>query len=289
MKKRGRRSEFDHERTAGLIGIAEATRDQLLAPTVPLFQEFARGGLEVIGSGVLVVLGGMRFLLTAGQVLDSRIESRLMVGMSTGLLSLAGEPTRFRSPGLVGATGDRFDLGIVRLQGTDWNITSLDRFLAFERFDTEIPIVARQSYALVGYPNSMNRFTGNSERVTARAISIGLLECLEKDYEETGTNPELNVMLGLEKNAVWPVDGQRTIRDLNGVSGGGLWRYGRRIRDSDGAPRLSAIAIEWHKKGRHRHVLGTRITAVVSALADKYPAVRELVDRPLGPENSEHA
>src|ERR1035437_7611865 len=106
----------------------------------------------------------------------------------------------------------------------------------------------------------MNRSAIADSRLTAMAISIAGLECPAKSYEETKTDPELNVMIGIEKNAVWTVDGQRSAPDLYGASGCGLWRYGRRVRDSVGPPKLSAIATEWHKKGRHRHVLGTRIT-----------------------------
>lgn len=102
---------------AELIEIAESTRDQLLAPTVPLYQDTARRGTEVVASGVLVLLAGIRFLFTAGHVLDMRSRGQLLVGVSPELLTLAGEPLRLRSPGSTGPTGDRIDMGIVRLRG----------------------------------------------------------------------------------------------------------------------------------------------------------------------------
>jgi len=264
---------------AELITIAEVTRAPLLLPTVPIYQGEKRGVPQVAGTGVLVDLAGLRFLLTAGHVLDLRMDGQLVIGLSPELLTLAGDPMRLRTPGLKPGLADRIDIGVVRLSGGPWEEISLDRFLRWEQLDTEIPIVARHSYALVGYPNSMNRTRVTGDRLTAFAISIAGLECTAESYQETGTDPDLNVMVGIDRESLQTVDGQRTGPDLYGSSGGGLWRYGRYIRTSKGPPKLSAIGIEWHRKGRYRHVLGTRITHVLAAIADKYPAVRALVDQ----------
>lgn len=271
------RKKPENDLAAELIAMAEATRAPLLAATVPIYQGERRGVPEVAGSGVLVNLAGLRFLLTAGHVLDLHANGQLVVGVSPELLSVAGDPMRLRTPGSTHGLMDRVDVGVVHLRGAPWDAISLDRFLGSERLDLEIPIVAQHSYALVGYPNSINRKGVAGDRLTAVAITIGGLECPTHSYEATHTDPELNVMVGIDRESLWTADGQRTGPDLYGSSGCGLWRYGRHIRTSVGPPKLSAIGIEWHQKGRHRHVLGTRITLVLGAIADKYPAVREVI------------
>lgn len=234
---------------------------------------------EVAGSGVLVTLAGMRFLLTAGHVLDLHAKDQLLVGLSPELLTLAGDPMRLRTPGSTQRLNDRIDIGVVHLNSGPWSDIALDRFLGLADLDTEIPILARQSYALVGYPNSMNRKPVRGNRLAAFAISIAGLECTAESYEKTNTDPELSVMVGLDREDLWTAEGQRTGPDLYGCSGCGLWRYGRYIRESVGPPRLSAIGIEWHRKGEHRHILGTRITLVLGAIGDKYPDVRSFLDQ----------
>ncbi len=272
-----KRATLDEHAAAELIAIAETTRDSLLEPTVAIYQGENRGVPQVVGSGVLVTLANLRFLLTAGHVLDLRKEGQLVVGLSPELLSMAGDPMRLRTPGSKQASADRIDIGVIHLRGGPWDDIPFDRFLGWEQLDAEIPIIARHSYALVGYPDSMNRARVTGDRIKALAISIGGLECGAESYEATGTDPELNVMIGIDREALWTVDGQRTGPDLYGSSGCGLWRYGRHVRTSKGPPKLSAIGIEWHRKGVHRHILGTRITFILGAIADKYPLVGELI------------
>jgi hypothetical protein len=104
------------------------------------------------------------------------------------------------------------------------------------------------------------------------------LECDEVSYEATERNPETNVMVGFDRKAVWGASGKRNSPDLYGASGSGLWRYGRQISESSAAPKLSAIATEWHRRGVNRYILGTRITVFLEAMHDKYADVREFID-----------
>jgi hypothetical protein len=273
------RRKPDRKHAAQIIAVAEATRAPLLKSTVPLYQGKKHGVPEVAGSGVLVELAGMRFLLTAGHVLDLRAKGQLVVGLSPELVTLAGDPMRLRTPGSMVGMIDRIDIGIVHLRGGPWDNVPVARFVGWDRLDTAIPLVAKHSYALVGFPHSMNRKAVSGDQLKALAISIGGLECDREAYESTHADPQLSVMVGIDRETLWTSDGQRTGPDLYGSSGCGLWRYGRYIQTSVGPPKLSAIGVEWHRKGRHRHVLGTRIPFVINAIADKYPTVRELVTK----------
>jgi hypothetical protein len=69
----------------------------------------------------------------------------------------------------------------------------------------------------------------------------------------------------------------RAAPDLYGVSGGGLWRFGRRLRDAVAPPRLSAIAVRWERQQQIKHIRGTRIRPILAAIADQYPDARSII------------
>lgn len=276
-KKKDLRQRNEERATAGsLIRIAERLSDETLRPTVPLYYEEDRGEPTLLGSGLLLSLGGIRFLLTAGHVFDHQTK-RLEVGVPAGLLTVVGLPTRLRSPGARKIEEDRIDVGIVRLTGGSWETLEESNFLGWAELDIATPTAERHTYALVGFPVSVNRRGLDGGRLTAAAFRVGGLECERSAYEERGIDPMNHVMVGFDKNAVLDADGPRNAPDLYGASGGGLWRFGRRLRDATERPKLSAIATEWQKRGRHRYILGTRIQLIIEALADKYEDVGQVV------------
>lgn len=262
---------------AELIAIADDTAQQLLAVTVPIYQGAETERPSVVGSGILVAISNIRLLMTAGHVLDLVATDQLFAGASPELICVEGDPTRLQTAGAKTQIDDKIDVGVVRLMGDIWDCIPLERFLASDALDTDIPIAAHHTYGLVGFPNSMNRRAPVDDRIRAAAFGMAGLECDAQTYAKTSTDPGTNVMVGFDKNTMWSKTGQVTAPDLYGASGAGIWRYGRRLRGSAGVPKLSAIATEWHPKGRHRHVLGTRIPLILGALADKYDDVRQLI------------
>jgi hypothetical protein len=267
------------EHAAALAARVEARSSRLLPVTVPIYRTDLETSVELLGTAVLVQLAEIPFLVTAGHVLDLRADGPLAAGVSPDILPIIGDVTRLRAIGSKSSSDDHVDLGIVRLAGQAWKDAPTESFARWTELDHQIPILARHTYSLVGFPVTVNRRGVTKGRATAVAYRMAGLECDAVSYEATGTNPETNVMVGFDRKAVWGVDGRRNSPDLYGASGSGLWRYGRRISDSSAPPKLSAIAIEWHKGGVHKHILGTRITAFLGAMHDKYEDVREYIDR----------
>jgi hypothetical protein len=277
-KKKNQHAKTQENATArSLIQIAETLSADLLRATIPLYYQGDTGQPELLGSGVLLSLDGIRFLLTAGHVLDHLATTQLTAGVPAGLLTVAGLPTRLRSLGAKSEEDDQIDLGMMRLQGTPWEKLEANNFLTWTELDTAAPTSQRHTYALVGYPVSINKRGLQGGLLTAAAFRVGGIECELSAYEEKGIDPMNHVMVGFDKNAVLGADGPRNAPDLYGASGGGLWRFGRRLRDATQRPKLSAIATEWQKKGRHRYILGTRIQLILEALAEKYPDVGRVV------------
>ena len=283
VKKKKDQDTKNRERATArsLIQIAETLSGETLRATVPLYYEGDNGQPALLGSGVLLSLGGVRFLLTAGHVLDHLQTKQLSAGVPEGLLTIAGLPTRLRSLGASKNEDDRIDVGFMRLDGAPWKTLEESNFLTWADLDIATPTAERHTYGLVAYPVSVNKRPLDGAHLTAAAFRVGGIECERSAYEERKIDPMNHVMVGFDKNAVFDASGPRNAPDLYGASGGGLWRFGRRLRNASGRPKLSAIATEWEKRGRHRYILGTRIQLVIEALGEKYQDVGQFVSEQL--------
>jgi hypothetical protein len=90
-------------------------------------------------------------------------------------------------------------------------------------------------------------------------------------------DPRVGLMMGFDKKRTWGPEGRGTAPDLPGVSGAGLWRFGRYLRHATESGRLAGIVIEW-RRVRHKYVL-TRIRPILAALASRYDDVAEFIIR----------
>ena len=275
---RKRIGKEDRQRADELLAKAEELSTRILPVTVPLLELQSDGSFGLLGSGVLIAIAGIRFLVTAGHVQDFMHNSQLTVGLSPELIPLVGKWKRLRSIIADSDDDDKIDIGIVRLDDHGWESVALDRFLAWSELDHDSPRIARHTYGLVGYPENYNDYTRQVGRLKARAIRFAGLECERGAYDDTGIDSRTNVMVEINRKEMWNTGGQYTLADLHCTSGSGIWRYGRRIRGATESPKLAAIMIESHQTSQHKHILGTRIHVVVEALYDWSEDVQRFID-----------
>jgi hypothetical protein len=277
-KKPKRINDQESRRRVGeLLAHADALSARVLPVTGPVYRVGPNDEPDLVGSAVLVQLGEMRFAFTAAHVLRHVRHGPLMIGVAAGLIPIAGDVTYLHTVGARTEAEDSIDLGIVRLAGESWMTLDGSSFAGWEEFDIGGPIVARQTYGLVGYPASKNRNQIEGDFISAYAYRMIGLECEAKAYDAAARNAEINVMVGFAQKDMWGAEGRRTAPNLYGASGSGLWRFGRRLRAATSAPLLSAIATEWHKRGKHKHILGTRLNVALAGVCDKYDDVRSFV------------
>jgi hypothetical protein len=189
---------------------------------------------------------------------------------------VAGTIWTLRAPNAKSAVDDHIDLGIVQLRGGPWDTLPLSGFCSWEELDLDPPFMARHSFGVVGFPVSKNRQPVRGNRIKAHALPVGGLECDASTYVAAGRDPVTNLMIGFDQKAVWGAQGVRTAPALNGVSGGGMWRFGRKLREATRPPLLSAIGTEWHQR-EHKYILGTRIDVVLAGMVDLLPQIRDFV------------
>jgi hypothetical protein len=277
MRSRPSAKDRDFVTAGELARMAESLTGRALDVTFPIYGEDERGEPDLLGSCVLLLVGNARFMVTAGHVFDLGATRAMAVGAAAGLLPIAGLPIRLRSVASTHAVDDRVDIGIFRLQHSAWEAIGVDHFVSSDELDLFTPVVARQTYTLVGFPNSLNRLAVAGSRISAAGYRMAGLECVRNAYDAERIDPDSHVMVGFDKKKMLAADGPRTAPDLYGASGSGLWRFGRRLRTTSQPPKLAAIATEWHSRGLHRYILGTRIQLIVEALAERYEDVAAFI------------
>jgi hypothetical protein len=269
------RDAAQRRRAAELGEIADRLSRRAFAVTTPVYRADIHGMPESEGTAVLIELGGVRFLVSAGHVLEA-LKERPLTAQAGGVLApIAGNITYLS--GWDAALGaDAIDIRVVRLSGEKWDSVPLGDFLHWNELDHESVVAQRHSFTLIGYPESRQRDSVNGTTVVAQSYRVSAMESPLHVYRTIKVNPAVSLLVGFDKKRTWGIEGMVTAPDLYGASGCGLWRFGRYIRDATRPPLLSAIGVAWGQD-KVKHVRGTRIAAILECIADQYPDVRAAI------------
>ena len=277
MRREPRR---DFGQAADQLGtIADRLSKRALDVTTPVYATSGNGKPRHQGSAVLLRLGEIRFLISAGHVLETIREQELSASACGVISPITGEVTYVCGSDTECPDGDPVDIRVVRLAGPEWDSVPLSRFLHWDELDHDPPVPKRHAFALIGFPHTKQRGTLKGTHITSQAYRILGMECPASAYAGVDVDPEINLLVGFEKRRTWGPKGMLTAPDLYGASGCGLWRFGRHIRDAVNPPRLAAIGVRWEARGRVKHIAGTRIQLVLSGIADRYADARITIDR----------
>jgi hypothetical protein len=208
----------------------------------------------------------------------------MVVQAENALLPVMGEWMRVRDLNSVGPDDDHVDAFVVRLEGDYWNRTSPTFFAQWSDLDVSLPVQTRDHFAVLGYlaVDQKTPVTYNTPEATILEAWIHRIVAIEAPaewYDEFRHDYTTSVVLEYEKRRVWGPEGMRADPDLYGMSGGGIWRFGPKLREATTPAKLSGIVIECHFKIRHKHILGTRLDLIVGALRQHYPDVSAFIQR----------
>jgi hypothetical protein len=244
--------------------------------TYPVYWPDQKGDPEAIGSCVLVVIGEAKFLFSASHVLKGIYEREVRVAAGDSLAVVRGEVTGlFREGAAISSDGDDIDLGAIRLKGDSWDQAPISGFAKLEDMDIRPGAATRDCFCLAGYPASKQRNCLVGNDLNASLFRVAGVECKEDTYKACRRNPEVSLMIGFDKKRIWGPHGMLSAPDVYGMSGSGIWRIGPAINDVRTRPLLSGIAVEWHRSGSAKYILGTRVHLIIEALANRYPIVRD--------------
>ena len=139
----------------------ELTR-RAVETTFVIYQEDNQGRPDAWGTGVLLSIGPVRFVLSAGHVIARGKERRLSVGVPLSLAPVHGELTTLGREGTGNGDEDDIDVAAIRLDPAGWSHVDPSCFLEWHELDHSPIQVTRDSLALLGFPTTKQRHDGDA-------------------------------------------------------------------------------------------------------------------------------
>lgn len=245
----------------------------------PIYRDGLRHPL-LVGSGVLVRLDDLIFLVSAAHVADDIQRDAHYFGAGGVLLPLP--PARQVS--VLPESGDRGD---DRIDLAHWivdpetakKIPSADTIFP-EYFDAAGQLDGSDSfqYLIQGYPFSRQPRSFDGKEWGAKAFTFVTNEMDAADYSAAMVDSQQNLFLDYEKHAIFR-DGSKVVGpDLHGVSGGAVWRLSGPGATLD-APLLSGIVISWRGAQAPLGIIATRLVVWLRRIAESYASARPALRR----------
>jgi hypothetical protein len=238
-----------------------------------VFEDDARGGMEVVGSAVLFGVGSARFAISAGHVfLRLRKNPQILAVPGKGLIHLMNRAYTFTA---TSPDSEKYDLAFIKLSQQevedlgDCDIVSLADVDMLERADYVSPW--RSKYWVVGFPCRSQK-----KGKPAGSQVMRTLPAAKETYTKLGISELTHLVLKWDRKKAHSLGGPITGAKLHGMSGGGIWT----APPSGNSPllrqRFLGILTE-HHEGSLKTIVGTRIGSVLSGIFDEFPELeREL-------------
>jgi hypothetical protein len=244
--------------------------ERLLRPLAPIYKEGPRHP-ELFGTGILIRVEELIFLVSAGHVTDEVRGGPHYFGAGGQLLTLPSlklsspvESSKLRDE-------DPIDLGYWVLDPhTARLLTSGDTLTLAALDGARTPHDANSAqFFLNGYPRTRQPRRLDGDEYAAKPFSFMTDEATGSEYAAVGLPADQNVLVAFDKNDVFRAGLQVDGPDLFGVSGGAIWRLSGPFASSQ-HPRLAGIATTW-RRSDPKVVIGTRIHVWIQAAAKEFP------------------
>jgi hypothetical protein len=250
----------------------EAT-EWILARTVAIYFRMPGGNPVMRGSGVLVKIADVGFVLSASHVLD-------IANDEDATLLVAPMVDRSRSvpvsEAAIAFTTDQHDLdiGAIRLsQEATEQLGQRKKFLRLSELDLRSAQLPQGRHFIAGYPIQLIQADHASKE-----ISIGQFSYWTHLVPSNHGKPGVSVSCAFQSPTVWDRnDVVQRAPHLGGVSGCGIWRLWTNDRHrllKDWTPEwIRLVGIE-HAVVENKEIRGTLISHVVQLIADNFQDMR---------------
>ena len=243
-----------------------AMGEKLLPYTCQIFERGDDSKMKPYGSGVMALLGGSHYLLTAAHVADAVASNKtLYIRKRNGYMMIAGSfkvANKHQVPDI--------DLAYVRLapEMTPYLSGGYD-FLPLSGFRNHSNLLDAAQYCVVGYPvDSTKEVNGKLESVAQCYL---LQPSKAKVYEYYGYDPALHFVLEYKGKGMDTRTGAaKKIRvQPYGLSGCGLWLTIPNHTDGKYTVEFKLIGIMTEfKKGKYLCLVGNKIDFLVNLIKD---------------------
>jgi hypothetical protein len=210
------------------------------------------------GTGFILDINRRRFFCTAAHVANDVIKRGFFVGFNL----LYSAPCAFFK-----STGDKDDnIDIAVMEVTNLEYFDAMRAIPLNMISPE-PEEKRGVFIFIGYPQTKQR--KNFKEINTFKISIfGFYNalCSENEYEALEVTSQQHIAVRFDKKRCWDKDGKQfTFPNPQGMSGGGIWRYGPNSR----SPVLCGLSHE--NPGQKKFFLGTSIHRILAFIFKTHP------------------
>lgn len=236
----------------------------------PIGIEYENERAELIGSAVLVTIAGRRFVLTAGHVADWADKGALMTGGREQFWMLP--PLRTNAPPGK-RTDDPFDIAVGELDPETAAGLGDVRFLELNDIDLESHVPSVPFYTVIGYPVIEQRLDAAKNHFNPAATVFSNVALAHADYPKLWKGiftPAANLALRFDTSKVVTKDGIRALKDQQGLSGGGVFRF-ESLVDPTARDRLVGITIYAQTKTGTRALVATRVNFFLAAILHIHP------------------
>jgi hypothetical protein len=250
--------------------------EQLARSSLPLFSTDHKGGLCILGSGLILKYQDHCFLVSAGHVLCERTEPQnnksyiwIIAGNRSYHLNDLDSYVLYSA----GSKNEQstIDFAIIALPLHIGSFLERTGYKPIHLNECEITLSERDGFGVVGWPSNLftrsifygKEFFGPLVFTTYKVQHAHLIKRINPwEIHLDATFPERGIQ-GQELN---------TLR-LKGMSGGPIWSLPSLtewLKDTDLNPRLAGITICDKNVGRHRIIIGFRIAHIWNAIKNNY-------------------
>ena len=228
---------------------------------------------DPVGSGVMIRVGELVFVVTAAHVLEDMGSGPRYLGALDELLPLPALQFTTRVPPGKTRDKDRLDVGCLLVDSHTAKRFKPADTLTLADLDIENPlsIEAEAFHFLLGYPESRQPRRLVGSEFEARTFPLLTNESSADEYRAIELERAKNLLVHFDKSDTYRSGEKITGPNMPGVSGAPIWRLTGTNGVNPGTPRLAAIAIAWRREPP-LGVVGTRIVEWLRLAAQQFPA-----------------
>lgn len=238
---------------------------------IPLFGVDDNGAPESVGSGVLLEIGPMTFLVTATHVFTDNEDTTFYYPGKEALEELTG--TR------LSGSRDKEDVSVMLLENSIANNLAWD-YAALPIYFVEMSDITQDGdhYSLFGFPEESSRVDHSAEKVRAQGLLYTGEASDKRTYRKCNVKDVSHIVIKHSKKKARNADGKKVNAPLlNCMSGGAVWKKRKVDKAIPGMPSVALVGITIEKHGQHAAVVATRINFAMEIIRRQYPDLADLI------------
>ena len=221
-----------------------------------LWEDHPQSSPKPIGSSVLVKVKNAVFIFSAAHVLANFKDKMIWIGAANNVAPLQGEHRLSLTgrPEMGDHQNDPIDAA-VDLLPVDSSCHLSAHALDVSAIDTGNSNAQEARYLLLGYPANRTETDRRKKAILSERKPLVFQEVPAEDYAKIGYERQTYLLLRY-RNELKSVRGKHRARNLQGSSGGGIWRFDPH---SNSTPNLVAIFTELKPVKGGKVLVGTRV------------------------------